>query len=71
MWYVDEEESRLISKYVLVAGIPFCNFGEYEDNFYKTVMYKFLNEHFIYDLVPSVPKKTKEEPLSLKRIQKI
>ena len=71
VWYVDEEESRLISKYVLVAGIPFCNFGEYEDNFYKTVMYKFLNEHIIYDLVPSVPKKTEEEPLSLKRTKEI
>ncbi len=68
LWYVDEEENRLISKYLLASGIRFCDRGDYEGNFYDTEMYKFLSEDFVYDIVPSIPPK---DTLSLKRIQKI
>ncbi len=71
VWYIDEEENRIISKYLLASGIRFCSVLEYDGNFRTTEMYKFLNENFAQDIIPSIPPEMKENTLSLKRTKEI
>ena len=62
-WYVHPVKKIMISKIGLASGVRFCNRDKYKMAYFKnTDMYKFLNEHFIKDIVPSkVNKKQKSE----------
>ena len=63
-WYVHPVKKIMISEVGLASGVRFCKSGKYGTiyNFEDTEMYKFLNEYFIKDIVPSkVNKKQKKE----------
>ena len=52
-WLVDEKAKLLVSKRLLASGIRFCNDKTYRGDFKNTKMYRFLNEYFAKDIVPS------------------
>ena len=57
-WYVHPVKNIMISKVVLASGVRFC--VKYKKAYFKnTDMYKFLNEYFIKDIVPSKVSKKK------------
>ena len=52
-WYVDEESKLLISRNCIVSGIRYCEDNYLGLTFEYSEMYKFLNEYFKYDIIPS------------------
>ena len=64
-WIVDEKEDIAVTKNLIFSGIQFNREKNYKGNFKSTDMYKFLNEIFIKDIIPS--KKDLEEIVRIKR----
>ena len=52
-WIVDEKEDIAITKKLIFLGVQFNRERNYKGNFKSTNMYKFLNEIFIKDILPS------------------
>ena len=52
-WYVDTKAKLLISKNIIASGIRAIDVNGHNDNFKKTEIYKFLNEYFAKDIIPS------------------
>ena len=60
VWLIDEENQRLISKYGLLAGIPFDTYNKkYEGDFEATNIYQFMNEILLKDILHSYMKEEK------------
>ena len=53
IWLVDEKSNITLSKKILVSGIQFDNSNQYDGVFENTFMYKYLNEIFAKDIIPS------------------
>ena len=49
-WYLDEKSGLAISKKVLLGGIPLSKIGMYIGGFDNTVVGRFLDEEFKYDI---------------------
>lgn len=60
-WIVDESAKMLVSKTLLVAGVRFCDLGQYNGNFKSTEMYHYLNTYFIKDMISSNVKQLTQE----------
>ena len=52
-WLVDEKNNIALSKRLLISGIPFRSILNDKTNYENTFIYKFLNEIFAKDIVPS------------------
>ena len=52
-WLIDLKENIALSKYILFTGVPFDNREIYEGDFENTTIYKYLNEVFAKDIIPS------------------
>ncbi len=61
-WYLDEKSGLAISKKVLLGGIPLSRTGMYIGGFNNTVVGRFLEEEFKYDIKEI--KHTKENVLN-------
>lgn len=61
-WYLDEKSGLAISKKVLLGGMPISKKGIYFGNFDNTVIGKFLDEEFGYDIEEK--RQTKENVLN-------
>ncbi len=61
-WYLDEKSGLAVSKKVLLGGMPMSRKGIYFGNFDRTIIGKFLNEEFGYDI--AVKNNTKEQELN-------
>ena len=53
IWLVDKKSDIALSKKILVSGIQFNNSNNYDGIFVNTFMYKYLNEIFAKDIIPS------------------
>lgn len=52
-WLVDKIKKTVIAKRILFAGIPLDNSNQYEGDFEKTIMQRYLNDCFVKDIIPS------------------
>lgn len=66
-WYVEKKEKLLLSKTSLVAGIRFCDIGEYFGDFNKTEVYHFLNTYFVKDIIINKIRQKKHQEQEGKR----
>lgn len=53
-WLIDEENDIAITKDSIYSGIPFNDIRKYNDNFNETLLYRYLNEIFCMEIVPSL-----------------
>ena len=59
-WLIDDKSGLLISQMGLVSGIRFLDSNHnYKGDFKTTEMYKYLNEYFAKDIIPSMTKEEK------------
>ena len=71
VWLVDEENRRLVSKKVLLAGYNFDDTKAYYDGiFKKTSLYEYLNEVMLKDLTMMMNKKVRVSDLYKLRFDK-
>ena len=61
-WYLDEQSGLAISKKVLLGGIPLSRTGLHLGRFENTIVSRFLNEEFKFDIQEK--KLTKEQELN-------
>ena len=50
-WLVEPESNLLISEKGVLSGIPFTNQKEYNGNFEKTLLCRYLNTYFINEII--------------------
>jgi len=53
-WLVDEENNIALSENVIFSGIQFCDKPNYDGNFYKTNIKKFMDNYFSKEIVNNV-----------------
>ena len=53
VWLIDKEKNIAVAKNVLLSGIRFDDKVDYDGDFKETEMYKYLNEIFAKEIVPS------------------
>lgn len=53
-WLYDPKAGLLISRTILVSGVLFSAETYYDGDFEKTAVYKFLNDTFAKDMIPSM-----------------
>ncbi len=51
VWLIDDKTKKLISKRGLLAGIRFDDKKEYDGNFEKTEMYRYIHDYMLRDLL--------------------
>ncbi|MDD6271993.1 MAG: hypothetical protein PUA90_00535 [bacterium] len=60
-WIVDNDNKRLISKEIIMSGVKFHDsIDEPIDSFESTIMYRYLNEVMLKDLMVSINKSEKK-----------
>lgn len=68
-WIVDENANIALSKYILFAGVQYDLEKDYEKDFSKTNIKKFLNTYFAKDIVgqPIIQKQEEQEKKIMRR----
>ena len=57
-WMIDKKTNIALSKKLIFSGVQFNNKRNYQGNFENTDIYRFLNDIFAKDIIPSVIDKT-------------
>lgn len=63
-WLYDAKAGLLISRTILVSGVLFSAENNYDGDFEKTAVYKFLNDTFAKDMIPSTLREMTAEELA-------